>query len=91
MGRTLQARKVPSVPSQPTTASQSHITAKCSVKIGATPAIELGGTRATSGYSQVQLRGALSLNGSNLRVLELANFSLAVGRTFVILDNTAHP
>ena len=54
---------------------------------GATLAITLGGTTAATGYDQVKLMGALTLGG-NLSVSTVNGFSLAVGQTFVILDDT---
>ncbi len=53
---------------------------------GSTLAIELGGTTSGSGYSQVRL-SANPVLGGNLRVVELPGFTLAVGQTFVILDD----
>lgn len=51
--------------------------------------IELGGTAAGSSYSQIRMTGgAFSLGNSTLRVTEISGFTLAVGQTFVILDNT---
>ena len=57
---------------------------------GANLTVELGGSAPGTGYSQLRLTaGTLSLAGSNLHVVELAGFSLAVGQTFVLLDNTS--
>ena len=62
---------------------------RLALNAGATLTMEIGGTTPGSGYSQVRLAGALSLVGSNLRVVELVGFNLAVGQTFVLLDNTS--
>ena len=52
-----------------------------------TLAVVLGGTSPDTGYDQVQLAGQLTLAG-NLSVSTVSGFKLAVGQTFVILDDT---
>ena len=55
---------------------------------GSAFSVEVGGTAAGQ-YSQLQIDGALSFGG-NLDVKEVNGFTLAVGQTFVIVDNLSN-
>ncbi len=55
---------------------------------GSTLGIELGGTVAGSGYSQVRVAGSLDLGSSNLLVTTINHFGLSVGQVFVIAEGT---
>ena len=54
---------------------------------GSTLAIALGGPTAGTQYAQVMVAGTATLAG-NLSVAEVNGFKLAVGQTFLILDDT---
>ena len=53
-----------------------------------TLAITLGGTVASSGYTQLYVGSTLDLNSALLRVQTVNGFTLAVNQTFFIIDRT---
>ena len=72
----------------PLSATRLTLGGNLALNASSTLGISLGGT-AAGAYSQLQLNGALTLNG-NLSVTEVTGFTLAVGQSFVIVDDASN-
>ena len=68
-----------------------HVGGHLALDSGSVLVLELGGRTAGTGYDQIDLGEAVTLNGGNLKVGVTNGFSLAVGQRFFIIDTNGTP